>query len=204
MRQPLDHLRSRKKPVTRKVWISLDSDTADDLYAALDRLADLKDRRDKSPRDADLQARVSEAEEEVERLRVIARENSAAFVARSLGRTEFEELQNAYPATEIQQKKAKKDGIGALGFNPDTFPPALILASVQYVCDTDTDEDGKTHDVLEPLTEEFVAEIWDGTEEGADSVWNSAEVMGLFTAAYEVNQSRRVLDLGNGSRQMLG
>lgn len=201
MRQPLDHLRSRKKPVSRPVWIIHNDDLADQLQSAQSDALRLRTIADQKPKETQLSSRADEAEEEVERLREELRDpdNSTKFVGRSIGRKAFDDLQNLHLPTPDQKKDAKKDGIGELAWNPDTFPPALILecVSIAYL-DDETQEE-----VLEPLTEDFVKEIWESAQsaDGEASTWNHAEVMSLFTAAYEANQTRRVIDLGNGSRR---
>lgn len=203
MRQPLDHLRSHKQPVTRTVWIPLDNDAAAELHQAEQELTRLRIAVESRPKDTGLTQRLEEQQETVERLREELRgdpDRMAKFIARSLGRREFEDLQNAHTATPEQRKAAKKDGVGELSWNPDTFPPALIEACCFYA--TWDDEVGE--EALEPLPADFVKEMWDGTDDQGVARWNHAEAMSLFTAAYEANNTRRVVDLGNGSRRTHG
>lgn len=223
MKQPLDYLRSNKRPVTRTVWLSLNDELADQVNAAQERARQLRAMSDSKPRDRDLKLQAELAEEEADELLAEMRrpENSAKFVARSLPRQDFEDLQNEFPATDEQRKQAKKDGIGEITWDPDTFPPALITRCVVFAYSHDLDtgepfgidsETGKPIERYAELTPEFVDEIWnskDATEsdehveraEGGAPKWNHAEVMSLFSAAFEANQSRRVVDLGNGSRR---
>jgi hypothetical protein len=51
------------------------------------------------------------------------------FRFRGIGRRAFRALEDAHPPTEQQQAKAGESDI-ALGWNPDTFPPALVHASL--------------------------------------------------------------------------
>lgn len=189
MKQPLDHLRSRKKPVTKRYSIALDSDVADAYTEARDKFHELKARAERLPKDTRLLYEADQAETLMrERLEDLETE-SAWFLCRSIGVNAYEDLVNQHLPTEEQRKKARAEGHGELGWNPDTFPPALLEVCASYVADYD--EDG--NEVLEPLTSSFVKELFE------DDRWNQAEVMGLVAAAIEVNSLRRVVDMGNGS-----
>jgi hypothetical protein len=193
MRQPLDHLRSRKKPVWRKFPIVFDSQQAQEAQDAMINAVSKRNAADLRPGDQRLLTIAEEAEEEAERLRAAVLENSAWFIARSLGPDAYEELQHKHPPTEAQRKEARKEGVqGNLAWNPDTFPRALIPLCVwTIVYDEETGEE-----VEEQLTEEYVKEMYEGTD------WNMAECNAVLQAAIDVNQTRRVVDAGNGFGQM--
>lgn len=192
MHQPLDHLRSRKRPVTKPVWIALDSDVADRLIELQQKLERAETLLEARPLDGQLAVQVEALADEVDDATEDFRSNAAKFVARSLGANAYEELMSHHPATKDQITDAKKQGVmGVLGFNTDTFPKVLTAACVRYV--SGQTEDGE--DILEELTEEYVKEMYESEE------WNEAELTALFEAAYNVNSTRRVVDLGNGSRR---
>jgi hypothetical protein len=99
------------------------------------------------------------------------------FVFRSIGRPAFEELVGEHPATKAQKEEAKREGNEDLTWNPETFPQALVKAAL----------------VSPEMSEEDVEEMWDSPD------WNQAELISLFYAALEVNQSRRIIEVGKGS-----
>jgi hypothetical protein len=186
VKQPLDHLRSRKKPVSRRVAIATDSELADRLNSARLRAAQLHEQKD-NPQSA---REIPDAEDEVAQLEDEIEPYLAWFVARNMGVGAYEDLQSAHPPTPEQVKENRKKGMD-LSWNPDTFPPALLAACVLYEMPA---EDGG-EPTLEPLTEEFVKEMWDSPD------WNQAEVMALFQAAIEVHSLRRIVEMGNASRR---
>lgn len=192
MHQPLDHLRSRKKPVSKPVWIALDSDVADRYSVAKARHEQAEKLADANPANAVFAEGLSDMITELEEAEALWKENSAKFVARSLGPNDYEELVAKYPPTDEQRREAKKMGVrGSLSFNTDSFPRALIVACVSYV--EGQDEDG--HDILVEMSAEYVDELY------SDPHWNAAELNALFEAAFEVNSTRRVVEMGNASRR---
>lgn len=192
MKAPLDHLRSRKKPVSKRVPIALDTDIADAYYDTKERAMAARGKADSRPADVKAQLRAEELEEETEARLQELHTNSAWFLCRSVGVNAYEDLLAAHVPTEEQRKRARKDGQGELGWNPDTFPPAILVACCSYVATPETPDAPET---LEPLTEEFVKELFESPD------WNQAEVMGLVMGAIEVNSVRRVVDMGNASGQ---
>jgi hypothetical protein len=191
-KQPMDYLRSRKQKVSRDVWVPYDSNDADEIQRLEGELADAQERTRDNPRDTDAQDKVAALKAELEDLREELKPNCAHFVVRSLGRKEYDDLQDAYPPTKEQVSDGKKQGVGVPAFNPDTFPPAILGASLALVVE-EAGEDGAGQ-VEVPFTEEQAIELWNSEE------WNQAEIMGLFTVCLEVNNQRRVMNLGNASR----
>lgn len=173
-----DHLKSRKKPVTRSVWIALDSGVAEHKEDLERQVKALRIRAKARPEDESLQSELAEEEAELQSAIKALRKDSVKFVFTSLGRRKYDELVTNHQATEEQQKKAKdEEGPEAvLEFNYETFPPALVAACIQ-----------------EPsLTESEVHELFLSDE------WNNNELMTLFNTALSACITRQQVNLGNG------
>lgn len=176
MKEPLDHLRSKKKPVRKAVWIAGDSELAEELSeleAVLSRARIVSegarpDRREAALRD------LAAAEEAFAAKKEEVRATSIKFVFQSMGTKSYEELIQAHPPTETQIKKLKSEGEDQVPFNPETLPIALIVASC-----------------VEPEMDKAEMHEWLSGDE-----WNSFEIMTLFMAATEVNNSRRIINMG--------
>jgi len=180
----LDHLRSRKKPLTQSVTIVLDSEVAEQWDEANDALNNARNaiavaERERAPRPrlAQLESDAADAEAKVEELRPIVREHSQDFRFRSIGRRAFEELIGQHPATAAQKAKALADNDPEPAWNGETFAPALVAASM----------------IEPPATEAEVIDLWN------DAAWSGPELLTLWAAALNVNNTRRVADLGNAS-----
>jgi hypothetical protein len=174
-----DHLRSRKQPATKTVEVVLDPALAEQVREAERRRDDADRRLAVRPDDPNIQTESWEAAAALETLRAQAVKQDAVVTVRfrSIGRHAWDDLIRQHPPTDAQTAEAKAAGMGDLNFNSDTFPPAVVAASL---------EDPK-------LTVDEVAEIWDSPD------WNQAELGVLFGAALEVNNSRHTLDLGKDS-----
>lgn len=98
--------------------------------------------------------------------------SSVRMVFQSIGRKRYDALLHEYPPTDKQNEEhLAQHGVKA-PYDIDKFAPALIAASC-----------------IEPeMTPEQVEELFDE--------WNQAEIFDLYTAALEVNTTRRVVDLG--------
>lgn len=193
---PLDHLRSRKKPVTKTVWIADDSEVAERYQKAEAEMVMARDfSRDHPLSDAALKE-YQDKKEAFEAIEGEMKENATAFKLRSIGRKRFEKLQADYPITAENRAKATEENDGkdpGIEWDPDTFPPVLIAACVVSPVkfepdDLELDEDGKFQS---EAVQEFVDWIT-----GED--WNLSETSSLFEAAWQVNTIRRVVDLGKG------
>ncbi len=189
---PLDHLRGKKRPVTRTVEVFLDSDVAAEVNRARAVLEDIEERISTNKGDLGLQVQRDEARAELERLQDAAVEagDVVSFTFRSIGRKAYERLIEEHPATEEQQKQAREHGVEAglaphlsrLSWNADTFPPALIAAA----------------SVDPKISHDEAYELFHVSED-----WNQAELTALFVTARDAQQARDVADLGksrNGSR----
>lgn len=171
-------IKKKKKPLFQRVPIALDGDKADEFNAARARVdeleAQLAELNDKATRSA-----LVDAKNKLEELRSEMEDNVVVFVFRAIGRPAFEDLTAEHPPTKKQKDEAEKKGAEEPAWNSETFPPALVAAAL-----------------VEPkLTEEEVLEIWNSDN------WNDAELMALFLAAFNVNQNRKVVDLGKDSAQ---
>jgi hypothetical protein len=199
VKQPLDRLRSRKKQVTRRVALAINSDLAekrDRIQSEISKIevqGRIGMRRGGALPQTD-QERLEELHAELNEVmaELSTPENTAWFVVRSLGPKAWEKLCSDHPPTPDQRDQAKKDGIGALAYNTDTFFDDLIPRCVSWV---DHDDDTGEEELV-PLTAEFVDEMKEGDQ------WSSGEWFTLCQAASDVNSVvRRVDDLGNVSRR---
>lgn len=173
-----DHLK-KKQAATKTVEVVLDPSLAEQVREAERRRDDADRRLAIRPDDDTIQAEVWEATSTLEALRARAVEEEAVVTVRfrSIGRHAWDDLIREHPPTDAQVAEAKTAGMGDLNFNSETFPPAVVAASLD-----------------EPrLSAEEVADLWDSPD------WNQAELGMLFAAALEVNNSRHTLDLGKGS-----
>lgn len=171
-----DHLRSRKKPMVKRVTICLDPDLAAALDEARSEHDVAKVRYETKPTDAERATALETAEAALAEATQAVEAEAVTFVFKGLGRRRYDDLISAHPPTEDQRKKHKRQTGGDLEWDPEKFPVAVVAASL-----------------VEPhLTVDQVAELWN------DDTWNSAELMELFWAAINVNQQRRVVDLGKG------
>lgn len=167
-----DHLKA-KKPVEDVVEILLDDDAAKAVSDARDALLDAETALNAKPSDPKLKKAREEARKALDAAIAAQDSEIVTIKFRSCGRKRYEEILDAHPPTEEQQRKAKEQG-GEAAWDSETFPVALIAASA-----------------VEPeLTEDQVRELFDE--------WNNAESQMLFLAAFRVNTNRRVPDLGNG------
>lgn len=174
-----DHLKSRKQPATKTVEVVLDPGLAEEVREAERRRDDAERRLTVRPDDDQIQSELWTATADLEALRARG-VNEDAVVAvrfRSIGRHAWDDLIRTHAPTEEQVAEAKAAGMAELNFNSETFPPAVVAASLD-----------------EPkLSADEVAALWESPE------WNQAELGILFAAALEVNNSRHTLDLGKGS-----
>jgi hypothetical protein len=180
MKEPLDHLRSRKKPVRKSVWIAGDSELADELSeleASLSRArTKVETYQTTDPRrEAALQVML-EIEENYDAKKKQTQDSAIKFTFESIGTKPYEALLAAHPPTDAQIKQLKEQGEDQVPFNPDTLPMALVVASC-----------------VEPEMDKEELKEW-----LSDDTWNSIEFMSLFMAATEVNNTRRILNLGKG------
>lgn len=170
-------LKSRKKPNVKKVPIALDGEKADEFNNLRVAYDEAKQQSEYDLTNAENRAKANDLKAELDALKVSMEDEVVEFTFRSIGRKAYEDLTNDSQPTQEQVQKAKELGENNLSWNPDTFPPALVAASL-------VDPDFSKQDI---------EEIW------SDPDWNEAELMALFFAALEANQTRKVVDLGKES-----
>jgi len=168
-----DHLK-KKKPVEATVEILLDDEPSLAVRDARSRLLQAETALSENSEDEALLAERDAAKSQVDEALALMKAETVTLRFHSIGRKAWEALIDANPPTVEQRHAAKEEGNEAV-WNSDTFPQALIAASC-----------------VEPVMSlEQVQELFDE--------WNTAESGALFNAAYAVNMSRRVPDLGNAS-----
>ena len=176
---PIDHLLSKKKPFTKQVPVVFDPDLGAE-FETVRRDRDVAAiRAEANPDDSELAFRLLEADQALAAIRQRLDEEGAVvtFTFRGIGRAAYGKLADAHPPTAEQRAKGKAMNMDT-PVNSETFPPVLIAACL----------------VEPPLTAEEVQALWD------DPNWNDAELGALYTAAIEVNGTRRTVDLGKGLR----
>jgi len=176
----MDHLKSKKQPVRKTVWVAGDSELADEvaeLETSLSREESVANvlPPESSRREAVLQT-IKEKQKLLETKKAELESTAIKFVFQSIGRKRYEALLEANPPTDAQIEEQKKvDPKQSLEFNPETFPIALIIESL---VEPDVDRDELRHWIL------------NGEE------WNTAEFMTLFMAALEANSTRKIINSG--------
>lgn len=169
-------IKAEKKPATKTVLMVLDPELGGRYLDAEETLKEAKSKLDLWPDQKEHKAAFAKARREFDAIRTEVEENSAEFVLRALSRPMVDRLMDEHPATKKQVDEAEDEGKTPPTWNGDTFPQALVAASL-----------------VEPeVTLEDVQGMWDSPD------WNQAELMTLFMAALEVQQTRRVVDLKKG------
>lgn len=159
-----------KKPRVAKVFIVTDDDLVLAHDEAVERLAEAAYKTPTA------NGSLKELQAEVDRLRKAVDDATVCIKFHSIGAPAYEALINEHQPTEAQVKEATKRG-GVMMWNPDSFPVALIHASI---CEPDD------------LALEDVETMW--------ATYNAGERSALFTAAIDVNTlTREVAEAGNVS-----
>lgn len=179
-----DHLLSRKRPVTKTVIITLDPDLAEEHTAAKRHQEATAAKAANRPDDTEAHTELWEAEQRLADLEQrLADEDAVAFFTfRSIGRAAYDALVDEHQPTAAQRAEAKARGMGTIAWNPDTFPPALVALCLESVRLPGSEP--------EKLSEAQVRALWESDD------WNQLELGELFTAAAEVNGTRRTVELG--------
>lgn len=166
-------IKAEKKPVTKTVLMVLDPTIGGAYLEAKEAYEEAKTESDLHGDDKSLKATANRLKREFESAKDVVEENSVEFVLRSLGRETVDRLMDENQATKKQIAEAEDKGLEPPNWNAETFPQALVAASL-----------------IEPeVTLEDIQEMWDSED------WNQAELMTLFFTALEVQQTRRVVDL---------
>lgn len=178
----LGHLKKRKQRSTRSIRIATDQKVEETFREAKQALELAKGRERRYPTDPDvaaayktLSAEYAEAEREMAK-------HSIKFTFQSIGYKPYDQLVEAHLMNKerldqlISEGKLSKDQAEEATWDPETFPVALLVASM-----TEPDIEDK-----EALLE------WITSDD-----WNISEVQALFEAATIANMSSRVVELGN-------
>lgn len=153
-----------RKPRVGYYTVHLDDELAEKVEQIRQERA--KARRDGTEEDAPSDEELAAAEDAL-------REVTRTIRFESIGRTAYDDMVSEHPPTEEQRAEMEEAG-AVVEWNPDTFPPALVHASM-----------------VEPdLTDKQFAEIWD--------VWSNADLSQMFALAMRLNTTRRLVAMGNG------
>jgi hypothetical protein len=177
------HARKAKKPNSKTVYIATESEYAEEYEDAKREVEKLDMRLKARSDDALLLAQRDQAWERLDTAEKALRNNCIKFVLRAIGHKNYDQLASDHPVSAEFKAEIEEAGgeIDTFPWNPETFPTALIAKSL-------VDEEGEFG------SEDEIIEYLNGPE------WNSAEISALFTAALEANTSRKIVDMGNGSR----
>lgn len=211
-KKPLDHLRSRKKPIYFDFAVPEDASYKDKVTELAQKLAmaQLRERRRVGPTDrlSAEQIELEELKEELEAAQAELEPHQIWFRARSLPPKEFDKLVTEHPPTEEQRKDAKKQGVLSLLYNYETFLPVLATKCVYYLYTEDENgEIAHAHPPFKPevreaeglppvqeeqLTAAFLEEMKE------DGHWAAGEISDICQAASNVNQGiRKITEVGN-------
>ena len=170
----LDHLRAKPRPY-RIVEIHGDLDAVRDLAAAEKRLLEAQMAIPSGVDEAERERRLAEATAEVDRLKELVESSTRQVLMGGVGRVRKRALLDEHPPRESDHAKAKEQGAQAAEFNLDSYPVALIAASL-----------------IDPqVTEEELEEI--------TAEWTDGEFMMLWFAALEVNAESSLVGSGKAT-----
>ncbi len=111
-------IRSRKKPVTKKVAIQMDGEIANQI----EELREMHDTARNNDRVSNEDEKAPAIQDQIDELLEQALESVEVFTFKSIGRYNYDKLVGQHPPTKDQKKQG-------MDFNPDTFPPVLVAAS---------------------------------------------------------------------------
>lgn len=171
----------RKKPVTDEVLIPADDDQRkrlEDAQQAVKNaeqglaLVQIAGESDEEP----ARQRVADARAAVEAVREEIRKTGVSIMLVSAGQEKYDEVQLACPPTEEQKKEAEEKSQEEPLYDPRTFWPALVAASVP---DSDLTADDWRLIVFE------------------SKEWGPAELEELRNRTLSLYMSSRIAQLGN-------
>lgn len=160
----LDEILEQKRKVTVSVAVPLDPGLQDKLDRA--RLAEAEAAKALSLRDGDKgrQAVLAAAKAAVDQAETAFEDGSAVFVFEGLSREDWERLLDDHRPKEHQRSRARREGTSEfLNWDPDTFPPALIAATL-------VDPPG--------ITLDKARELWESDR------FNRSELEAIFSGAH--------------------
>jgi len=214
-KHPLDHLRSRKKPIYFDFPIPEDASYQDRVVELARDLAQAQIRAGAQNRRTgagglltDEAIEVDELKEKLEKAQADLAPHQIWFRARSLPPKQYDKLVSEYPPTEEQRKDAKKMGVMTLLYDYDKFLPVLATRCIYYLYTEDEDgeivnaqpplsADKREKEELPPVLEELITEEF-LEEMKEDGHWAAGEIGTICQAASNVNQGiRKITELGN-------
>jgi hypothetical protein len=168
-KKPQDRQLSRKKPRQKTLWFVTDFDMAEELekLKSQEGLANLLGKAGEAPEQERL-AKVAELE-------TALRKSSIKIVVQSMGRRAYDDLISAHPPSPAQIEEYK-DQRQKPGFNVETYPTALVVASV-----------------IEPVMSPEELKEWFDSDD-----WTGGEFSEIFSACIQVNSQGNILTLGKG------
>lgn len=186
MGNALDRLRERKKPAENIVPVCMDSGLVEHRDQISARLSQLRNRLG-SRSDTKLELEIQGLEDDLDNAQQAVLEASEWFAVRALAPDDYQKLVDAHPPTKEQKQQARKDNgpRASLAWDPDTFPYALMIASVFVLTVKEFNEDSKPEfdGTEDQFTEEFV------TEMRSNGNWGGGELAVLVNTAIKINES---------------
>ena len=158
-----DDIKKKREPATAKVPICLSQRIIDELAALEDELLEARQEDRRHQGELSYQPKALEVAQRIKALEAEAAEHEVEFVFGEVPRAEWNVLLRRNAATKEQKAQ------GVTRFNPDTFPPAAIAASI----------------IDPPLTREEAEELC--------STWPEGQVTRLFTTVLELNMAERAI-----------
>jgi hypothetical protein len=171
----------RKKPVTDELLIPVDDEQRkllEDAQSGLRNaeqglaLAQIAGGSDETA----AEARVLAARTDLDKARDAVRKTGLSILLVSAGQERWNEVQLECPPTDEQKKVAEEKGEGEPLYDPKTFWPTLVAASVP---DSDLTPDDWRREVFE------------------SPAWGPAEIQQLKDRTFDLYQASRIAELGN-------
>lgn len=173
---PKDRLASKKANV-RRIWIPMDPEVAEAYEKAKEEfeLAKIIANGDESEQNS---VRLEATRTTFSEAEAALREDAVCFQFRGIGRKKYDKLVGDHRPSERTKERVTELGGDPrfTPFDPETFPPVIISASL-----------------IDPeLTVGEVEGMYD------DDDWNGAELTALLETALEANTEYRQVELGKG------
>lgn len=184
---------TNRKPRTATLTFTVDPDDADE-HARLKKAVTSAEAHLGMATGSAVTAAVDRHEAAVAALEAFEAESETiTFHLAAIGPAKAEQLRLAHPPTKEQRTRARAEANGNPnadpGWNDDTFPAALVAASLTKI----TSSSGETVDG-DDITEARIQAMWD-----SDTALLLADRFQLFQTAYLMNEApSSIEDLGKG------
>jgi hypothetical protein len=189
----LESLRRRKKPNSVEDWIAGDAVAAEALEEARKRQQRTQTLMDAAERNVNMDAaglervyeRAHKADQNYQQVLESVKDHVIKVRFEAIGSRRYDDLVELHEMDSVRRKQYLADNPTVKDeqvptWDPETFHFALIA-----------------HSAVEP---QLTIEEWE--EWLHDDSWNGAELVHLFTLAYSVNNSRRIVNLGKDLSEM--